>query len=270
MLVRDLTRGIQDTKLPDMVPKPGNEPGTFRSALPNDHRSDLAPQPSTGYDPTHWQTGLLARNFTTRSAASIRRRRHLREELESSLREEQLIADQKQLITAQLEAHRRSDAIRRALREEENNAIALSSCSPRQPSSTASNSKQPSLDSSSPHQPQGRWIRPASTRTFFRTRTRRCSSTTSRLALSSPLSKGMFRPHPLSTYRQKITCSTRVHVLIPKLQTAETTRSTKLHRPRRLRPSSYTRRMPPPLQSLRLRPRSLSPANIPNNGQQTP
>ena len=60
------------------------------------------------------------------------------------------------------------------------------------------------------------------------------------------------------------------YVLIPKLQTADTTRSTKLHRPRRLRPSSNTQRMPPPLQSLRLRPRSLSPANIPNNGQQTP
>ena len=113
------------------------------SALPNARRSDLAPQPSTGYDPTHWQTGLLASNFTTSSATSKRRRRHLREELESSLREEQLIADQQQLITARLEAHRRSDAIRRALREEENNAIALSSCSPRQPSSTASNSKQP-------------------------------------------------------------------------------------------------------------------------------
>ena len=62
------------------------------SALPNARRSDLAPQPSTGYHPTHWQTGLLASNFTTRSAASIRRRRHLREELESSLREDQLIA----------------------------------------------------------------------------------------------------------------------------------------------------------------------------------
>ena len=83
---------------------------------------------------------------------------------------------------------------------------------------TASN---PGLDSSSPHPPQGRWIRPASTRTFFRTRTRRCSSTTSRLALSSPLSKGIFRPHPhkLSTYRQKITCSTRVHVLVTDSET---------------------------------------------------
>ena len=97
------------------------------SALPNARRSDLAPQPSTGYDPTHWQTGLLASNFTTRSAASIRRRRHLREELESSLREEQaiaaqgkLIAAKLQLITTQLEAHRKSDAIRRALRHEEN------------------------------------------------------------------------------------------------------------------------------------------------------
>ena len=107
------------------------------SALPNARRSDLAPQPSTGYDPTHWQTGLLASNFTTRSAASIRWRRHLREELESSLREEQAIAAQEkliaakvQLITARLEAHRKSDAIRRALRHEENfadNDDALSS-----------------------------------------------------------------------------------------------------------------------------------------------
>ena len=97
------------------------------SALPNASRSDLAPQPSTSYDPTHWQTGLLASNFTTRSAASIRRRRHLREELESSLLQEKaiaaqgkLIAAKLQLITAQLEAHRKSDAIRRALRHEEN------------------------------------------------------------------------------------------------------------------------------------------------------
>ena len=96
-------------------------------ALPNVRRSDLAPQPSTSYDPTHWQTGLLACNFTTRSAASIRRRRHLREELESSLLQEQaiaaqgkLIAAKLQLITSQLEAHRKSDAIRRALRHEEN------------------------------------------------------------------------------------------------------------------------------------------------------
>ena len=118
------------------------------SAQPNARRSDLAPQKSTGYDPTHWQTGLLASKFTTRSAASIRRRRHLREELESSLREEQaiaaqgkliaakekliadqekliadqeqLVADQEQLITTRLEAYRKSDAIRRALRHEEN------------------------------------------------------------------------------------------------------------------------------------------------------
>ena len=78
-------------------------------------------------------------NFTTRSAASIRRRRHLREELESSLREEQAIAAQEkliaakvQLITARLEAYRKSDAIRRALRHEENfadNDDALSSLS---------------------------------------------------------------------------------------------------------------------------------------------
>ena len=99
------------------------------SALPNCNarRSDLAPQPSTGYDPTHWQTGLLTSNFTTSSATSKRRRRHLREELESSLRHEQLLAAQEQLLAAQeqliatqLEAHRKSGAIRRALRHEEN------------------------------------------------------------------------------------------------------------------------------------------------------
>ena len=104
-------------------------------------RSDLAPQPSTRYGPTHWQTGLLASNFTTRSAASIRRRRHLREELESSLREEQAIAAQEKLIAAKLQRIaaqeqliaaqlRKLDAIRRALRHEENfaeNDEALSS-----------------------------------------------------------------------------------------------------------------------------------------------
>ena len=177
------------------------------SALPNARRSDLAPQPSTGYDPTHWQTGLLARNFTTRSAASIRRLRHLREELESSLREEQLIVDQKQLITAQLEAHRRSDAIRRALREEENNAIALSSCSPRQPSSTASNSKQP----------QPRQQQPASA-----SRTLDSASVHSNILPDSdtpvlkhnesPLSKGMFRPPPT----QVIHLSSENHVQHPR------------------------------------------------------
>ena len=98
------------------------------SALPNARRSDLAPQPSTGYDPTHWQTGLLASTFTTSSATSKRRRRHLQEQLEHALRHEELLA-------AQLEAHRRTTAIRRALREEENNA----SCSPRRPSTAATN-----------------------------------------------------------------------------------------------------------------------------------
>ena len=119
------------------------------SEEPDVRRSTRTPRPSTRYDPTHWETGSLASQEMTKSAASIRRRRHLREKLESSLREEQLIANQEQLIAARLEAHRKSDAIRRALREEENNAIALSSCSPRQPSSTASNSKQPQ-----PRQPQ--------------------------------------------------------------------------------------------------------------------
>ena len=101
------------------------------SALPNAHRSDRIPQPPARYDTTHWETGSLARQEMARAAAK-RRRRQLREDLESSRRKEQLIA-------AQLAAHRESDAIRRALREEENNA----SCSPRRPSSTASNSKQP-------------------------------------------------------------------------------------------------------------------------------
>ena len=90
------------------------------SEEPNIRRSTRAPRPSTRYDPTHWEIGSLASQETTRSAASIRRRRHLREELESSLRHEQLIAAQVQLITARLEAHRKSDAIRRALRHEEN------------------------------------------------------------------------------------------------------------------------------------------------------
>ena len=118
------------------------------SAPPNVCRSDLAPQPSTRYDQTHWQTGLLASNFTTSSAASKRRRRHLQEQLERSLRHEELLA-------AQLEAHRRTTAIRRALREEENNGtIALSPGSPRRPSPTASNRKQP--------QPQQQQPAPAS------------------------------------------------------------------------------------------------------------
>ena len=105
------------------------------SEEPDVRRSTRAPRPSTRYDPTHWETGSLASQETTKSAASIRRRRHLREELESSLREEQLIANQEQLIAARLEAHRRTTAIRRALREEENNA----SCSPRRPSTAATN-----------------------------------------------------------------------------------------------------------------------------------
>ena len=241
------------------------------SALPNARRSDLAPQPSTDYDPTHWQTGLLASNFTipdqprpSDDDATFARNWNPPSEKNRSSRTNNSSSrpDLKRI------GGRTPSAVRFGKRRTTPllSPPAHLANLPQLPA-TASN---PSLDSSSPHPPQGRWTRPASTRTFFRTRTRRCSSTTSRLALSSPLSKGMFRPHPLSTYRQKITCSTRVHVLIPKLQTAETTRSTQLHRPRRLRPSSYTRRMPPPLQSLRLRRRSLSPANIPNNGQQTP
>ena len=88
-------------------------------------RSTRAPRPSTRYDPTHWETGSLASQETTRSVASIRRRHHLCEELETSLRREQLIA-------TQLEAHRKLDTIRRALRNEENladNDDVLSSCS---------------------------------------------------------------------------------------------------------------------------------------------
>ena len=97
------------------------------SEEPDVRRSTRAPRPSTRYDPTHWETGSLASQETTKSAASIRRRRHLREELESSLRHEQLLAAQEQLLAAQeqliatqLEAHRKSGAIRRALRHEEN------------------------------------------------------------------------------------------------------------------------------------------------------
>ena len=102
------------------------------SEVPNVRRRTRAPRPSTRYDSTHWKTGSLASHETTGSAASIRRRRQLREDLESSRRNEQLIA-------AQLEAHRKSDAIRRALRDEENladNDDALSARS--HPSSTAS------------------------------------------------------------------------------------------------------------------------------------
>ena len=93
----------------------------------NIRRNTRASRPSTRYDPIHWETGSLASQETTRSAASIRRRRHLREELKSSLRHEQLIAAQeqlmaaqRQLIAAQVEAHRKSEDIRRALRHEEN------------------------------------------------------------------------------------------------------------------------------------------------------
>ena len=111
-------------------------PDFTMSEEPDVRRSTRTPRPSTRYDPTNWETGSLASRTTTSSATSKRRRRHLQEQLEHALRHEELLA-------AQLEAHRRTTAIRRALREEENNAIALSSCSPRQPSSTASNSKQP-------------------------------------------------------------------------------------------------------------------------------
>ena len=107
------------------------------SALPNDHRSDRTTQPPARYDTTHWETGSLARQETAR-AASKRRRRHLQEQLELSLRYEELLA-------AQLEAFRRTTALRRALQEEENNdTIALSSDSPRRPSTAAAtNSNQP-------------------------------------------------------------------------------------------------------------------------------
>ena len=91
---------------------------------PNIRQSTRPPRRdrSTRYEFTPHETDSLANQDleTTRPAASIRRRRHLREELESSLRHEQLIAAQEQLVTAQLEAHRKSDAIRRVLRHEEN------------------------------------------------------------------------------------------------------------------------------------------------------
>ena len=81
----------------------------------------------------------LASQATTKSAASIRRRRQLREDLESSRRKEQLIAAQQQLIAAQLAEHQESDAIRRALRNEENLADNDDAISSRlHPSSTAS------------------------------------------------------------------------------------------------------------------------------------
>ena len=235
-----------------MISRPGSQRSIWH--YPTLTRSDRTPRPPARYHTTHWETGSLARQETARAAS--KRRRHLQEQLELSLRYEELLA-------AQLEAFRRTTALRRALREEENNGtIALSSDSPRRPSTADTKAINLDLKSNSPHPypPQGRWIRPASTRTFVRTWTRRCSSTTSRPALCSPLSKlpkvclaPTHTSYPLTgNYRQKITCSTRVHVLIPKLQTADTMRSTKLHRPRRLRPSSNTRGMPPPLQSLRL------------------
>ena len=82
-------------------------------------RRTTAPRP-------HLETGSLA---SRSSAAFIRRRRHIQQEIQDTLQK--------------LELHSKLMELRRALREEENNAIALSSCSPRQPSSTASNSKQP-------------------------------------------------------------------------------------------------------------------------------
>ena len=131
------------------------------------------------------------------------------------LRHEQLIADQEQLITTQIEALRRTTAIRRELRKVENNGtIALSSGSPRRPS-TVSNSKEPRPQLPQPA-PASRALDSVSVHSNIRqTRTRQHSRTKSRLTLSSPLSKGMFRRHPhmLSTCRHKVTCSTRIHVL---------------------------------------------------------
>ena len=95
------------------------------SEEPNIRRT-TAPRRSTRYEVTHLETGSLA---SRSSAAFIRRRRHIQQEIQDTLQK--------------LELHSKLMELRRALREEENNAIALSSCSPRQPSSTASNSKQP-------------------------------------------------------------------------------------------------------------------------------
>ena len=95
------------------------------SEEPNIQRT-TAPRRSTRYEVTHLETGSLA---SRSSAAFIRRRRHIQQEIQDTLQK--------------LELHSKLMELRRALREEENNAIALSSCSPRQPSSTASNSRQP-------------------------------------------------------------------------------------------------------------------------------
>ena len=95
------------------------------SEEPNIRRT-TAPRRSTRYEVTRLETGSLA---SRSSAAFIRRRRHIQQEIQDTLQK--------------LELHSKVMELRRALREEENNAIALSSCSPRQPSSTASNSKQP-------------------------------------------------------------------------------------------------------------------------------
>ena len=180
----------------------------------------------------------------------------------------------------QLEAFRRTTALRRALREEENNGtIALSSDSPRRPSTAATNSNQPRPQKQQPAPlPASRTLDSASVHSNIRPDSdtqvlKHNESTSTKLVSKLPNSAQRYvSPPPTQVIHlpSENHVQHRVHVLIPKLQTADTTRSTKLHRPRRLRPSSNTRGMPPPLQSLRVRPRSFSPANTPNNGQQTP
>ena len=192
VLVRDLTRGIQDCKLPDMVPKPvwnplSTGPDFTMSEEPN-IRWTTAPRRSTRYEVTHLETGSLA---SRSSAAFIRRRRHIQQEIQDTLQK--------------LELHSKVMELRRALREEENNAIALSSCSPRQPSSTASNSKQPqprqqqpasasrTLDSASVH---SNILPDSDTPVLKHNKSTSTKLTTQQRYVSPP-------PHKLSTYRQK-------------------------------------------------------------------
>ena len=176
-------------------------------ALPNAHQSDRTPEPSARYDPTHWETCSLARQETTRSAASKRRRRHLQEQLEHAhaLRYEELLA-------AQLEALRRTTNIRRALREEENNAIAL--CSPRRPSSTASNSKQPQPQQQQPA-PASRTLDSASVHSIATVRLDSnklvLKHESTRLALSSPKVRAA-HTHPAATSRHSLAMPVHTHV----------------------------------------------------------
>ena len=60
------------------------------SEEPHVRRSTRAPRPSTRYDHTHWETGSLASRTTTSSAASIRRRRQIQEEIQDTLQKLEL------------------------------------------------------------------------------------------------------------------------------------------------------------------------------------